>query len=240
MVTFQQTQVPVAPPEPSPEQARGEIVKILGDSTHAYFDVRSPAHDDAIRDVTHLHEQAYPEPTPPGKASPEAPATDPAALPLPVGPAPEGKEWNREFLESAKRDADDLGVPASEAAEIVQYCVSRDPAACPDTETALAMLQEQWGNRTDFNILASQLVARRLDPVSFEALNEGLGDDPGLIRRFAAKGQALALAWEKLQAIYQNPMHPYHLKFRGTPAHEQAIQEVQRLVETVHGKRRLG
>ncbi len=227
----------VPPADPTPEAARSEIHLVMSNPDDIYHAQHAGkvGHDERVLEVTKLFEAAHP--TEPGQEAPP-PDTAPAALPLPVGPAPEGREWNREFLQTAKRTADDLGVPASEAAEIVQYCVNRDPAACPDSETALGMLREEWGTRTDFNILAAQLVARRLDPVFFEGLNGGLGDDPGLIRRFAAKGQELVKAYLRIQAIQQDKGHPYNRWH--DPKHQAAVVEMRALHEAVYGTRRVG
>jgi len=235
VVTFSRETAP-AEPALTPEAARSEIHLVLSNPDDLYHAQHASTigHDARVLEVTKLFEVAHPQP---GQEVPP-PDTAPAALPLPVGPAPEGREWNREFLQTAKGAAEDLGVSASEAAEIVQYCVSRDPAACPDSEAALTTLREEWGNRTDFNILAAQLVARRLDPVFFEALNGGLGDDPGLIRRFAAKGQELAKAFLRIQAIQQDRAHPY-TRWQD-PKHQEAVVEMRALHEVVYGTRRVG
>jgi len=45
----------------TPEEAKVEIAKIMGDSKHPYFDAQHPEHELAVKKMEDLHKQAYPE-----------------------------------------------------------------------------------------------------------------------------------------------------------------------------------
>lgn len=170
---------------------------------------------------------------------------------------PEGVPWDGEMQKEFLGVAHKAGLNSEQAAALLEWYAGKTVTAVEGMAQATVQvaetLKKEWGAQYDRNLALAQRVVSHLGgPDVLQTLDaSGLGNDPALIRLFARVGRVMAEAQmipgevegvpgpeearATLAKIMSDPNHAYQPKFAGTPAHDEAIKEVQRLHELIFG-----
>lgn len=175
--------------------------------------------------------------------------------------APEGAEFNPEFISKFKDFAHKNGVLPKQAEGLLSWyhgaLKEQNEGIAGQTKVAQEQewngLREKWGKAFDNNVLEAQMAFKTFaDDETTKFLNEtGLANNPKLVALFAKIGQATredALqapdkrqsggvmtpdqAKEEMNKVYANTEHPYFNKQH--PNHKAAVQEMEKFASMAY------
>lgn len=208
--------------------AAREIARIRQDPAHPYHHPHHPQHRAAAEGMRALYVTAYGSGPIPGQEEP------PGAAPGKGGPRVTGPTGESGEVDDLAAAAAEVGISREEVAGWLAWAAQPGPR--PEQAATVATLQAEWGARYQENLTAAQLVAERLGAQGL--LDEsGLGDDPALIRRLAAVGRPLLLAFQEINATRADQDHPANIP--GHRQHQAARARLRSLYVTVYGSRKV-
>lgn len=164
--------------------------------------------------------------------------------------------WNMDSQREFLGHAHTLGLTKDQAVGVLEWYADQVSQAHltqrQESGKVQEALREEWGRGYERNIAFAH---RAVDAIGGPKLKEyfnssGMGNSPELVRAFAKMGKLLAEAQmisgrvegvlgpeeakKKIMAIQANAEHPYHIKFQGQPAHEEAVKEMQELFQLAY------
>jgi len=168
---------------------------------------------------------------------------------------PEGMDWSEDAVVAFKDIAHKTGLLPKQAADLFNWYngmmgeayTANANATQESYDGAVTALKKEWGAAYDQKIeLAHAAVRAFAGEEDVKALDEGMGNDPRMIRLFAKIGGAVSESSLKgvgqtftptevqgeINKILGDPKHPYHDKKH--PEHAAAIQAVQELYKQLY------
>lgn len=165
---------------------------------------------------------------------------------------PEELNIQQEVVDKFRETAHKLGLLPQQVSGVYQFYIDhlKDQAADFDKfrdeskAESEAKLRKEWGRKYDENLaLAQKVIQATADDDAVALLNEGLGNDPRLVKMFAKVGELISEdklhgkpksylltpeeAQKKINTIRGDPKHAYNNKDH--PGHKEAVQEVEGL-----------
>lgn len=226
---------------PEAQAALAQIAAIDADPNHASHDPLAPGHAQGLAALTGLYRAAYGtapvvelDRDPVALDAPPATSAGTGAAQIALPELPDGQQWHQATVDAFVAAAQELNVPLPEVRTWLERFARHDPEAALDREAGAAALREMWGAEAPKRLEAARLVFRRLPFVIRQEIEEsGLGNDPEVIRRLAEIGAPLHDARAAIAAIEGDASHPYHDGHH--PRHREAVAEVRRLYQRIHG-----
>jgi len=164
--------------------------------------------------------------------------------------------WNMDVQREFLGQAHTLGLSKDQAEGVLEWYVDQVSQASLHSKQESGKVEEtlrsEWGRAYDRNKAFAQ---RAVEAIGGPKLKEyfnasGRGNDIELVKAFSRMGKMLAEAQmisgrvegvlgpeeakKKINSIQANPEHPYHIKFKGAPAHEEAVKEMQELFQLAY------
>lgn len=168
---------------------------------------------------------------------------------------PEGLSYSDEDVKSFRAAAHKMGLSAVHTKALFDWHTNLSVEGMKasslkqreDLQAAEGILKKDWGAAYDHKKeLALKAIRTFADEDSFVALEEGLGNDPRLVKLFNKVGEAISEDKLKgdvpvytpgenqdaINAILGNLKHPYHNK--KDPGHGAAVEHVQKLYSALY------
>jgi len=168
---------------------------------------------------------------------------------------PEGMPWDDKAVLAFQEVAHKTGLLPKQAKDLFDWYngltteayIGSQKAVQESYNGAVATLKKEWGAAYDQKLELSRAAIRAFaSEEDIKALDEGLGNDPRMIKLFAKIGAAVSEdklkgtqgnntpveAQGAINAILGDPKHPYHDKKH--PEHAAAVQAVQELYKQIY------
>jgi hypothetical protein len=168
---------------------------------------------------------------------------------------PEGMPWDDKAVLAFQEIAHKAGLLPKQAKDLFNWYNGIAAEAYTGTQKAtqeaydgaVAALKKEWGAAYDQKLELSRAAIRAFaSEEDIKALDEGLGNDPRMIKLFAKIGSQISEgklkgtdgvntpieAQGQINAILGDPKHPYHIK--GHPEHASAVNAMQELYKQIY------
>lgn len=218
------------PQSPTVESAQRQILEIRMDPAHPFNIPNDPRRPFAVKKMERLYE------TIDRVENPKPPEEKPLLPEIP------GVTFDTPRLNAGVRRMERLGFSHTETGDLLRYIATRTRAIAsgkeemPDRQATEATLKAEWGDGYPRKVLGANLIIETLDYDTRQHLERTqLGNDPRLIRRLAAAGARLLVAFDRKVEIMADPDFFGHL---GTnmDRHRALVKELEEITKKLAGE----